>query len=53
MLPSEISWMGCLGETILGDSSSTSATRLALARERVSSKNTLEIIIREFITCNT
>ena len=34
-------------------SSSTWAMRPALARERVSSKNTLEIIIREFITWST
>ena len=44
---------GSAGVVRAGRSSSTSAMRWALARDRVSSRNTLEIIIKEFITWST
>ena len=51
--PSGISVTGWAGFASSTCSSSTAAMRWALASERVISRNTLEIIISEFITCST
>ena len=53
MLPSAISFTAPGGDVRATGSSSTSPMRLALASERVSSRNTFDIIISEFITCIT
>ena len=52
-LPSATSVSAWGGEVSSTVSSSTFAMRSALARDRVSSRKTLEIIIMEFITWNT
>ena len=41
------------GLSMAGTSRSTSPTRWMLVRARVMSKNTLEIIMREFVICST
>ena len=53
MLPSGTSVAASAGEVRAASSSSTWAMRWALARDRVSSKNTLEISMKEFITWST
>ena len=53
MLPSGTSRTGSSGSSRSGASSSTWPMRWALVRERVRRRNTLEIIIREFITWST
>ena len=50
MLPLEISVFAPLGEESAISSSRTSPIRCALAKERVSRRNTFEIIIMEFMT---
>ena len=52
-LPSGTSSTASSGESSTIFSSSTSLMRRALARERVSSRNTLEMSIMEFITWST
>ena len=53
MPPSATSVTAGCGLVSATGSSSTSATRWALASERVIIRKTLEIIISEFITCMT
>ena len=51
--PFSTSFLPCCGEERTMGSSSTSTIRCALAKERVNSKNTLEIIIMAFNIWNT
>ena len=55
MEPSATSTTACsdAGRAWTGRSSSTWPTRSTLVSARVSSRNTLEIIISEFMTCST
>ena len=51
--PSGTSVRACSGEVMAGFSSSTSRTRRMDVRARAMRRNTLEIIIREFMICRT
>ena len=51
--PSGTSVRACSGEEMAGFSSSTSRTRRMDVRARAMRRNTLEIIIREFMICRT
>ena len=51
--PSGTSAIACAGLAMLGRSARTSPTRCTLVSARVMSRNTLEIIMSEFVICRT